>query len=184
MHEELIETINSVAALCDEQFSINWGGCCYFAYLVARELDKRKIKYKLAIEDWTFSKKFVKRNRLKARKAIKNRSANVEGNSLVYCNHFTLQIDGELVNYEPEYGSEVIIVSFINAEDIDWIYKTGSWNSCYKTENNAIVEHLVTKAFDKYEKTIAKRSKEKRNLRSSEDTLLCPLSKSDKSLVM
>lgn len=64
MYTELIETINAVAATCEEKFNINSGGCCYFAYLVARELDKRKIKYKLAIEDWTFSKKFCKTNHL------------------------------------------------------------------------------------------------------------------------
>ena len=94
MYAELINTINSVAATCEEKFNINSGGCCYFAYLVARELDKRKIKYKLAIEDWTFSKKFCKTNRLKARRALKSRQSYVDGNSLVNCNHFTLMVGG------------------------------------------------------------------------------------------
>lgn len=183
MYAELIETINTVAAYCEDKYSINHGGCCYFAYLVARELDKRKVKYKLAIEDWTFSKKFCKTNRLKARKAIKSRKQYVSGNSLVNCNHFTLMIGDELVNYEQGY-EQVILISYVHAEDIEWIYKTGRWNSCYKTKNNPIVEKLVIKAFDKYEKAIQKRNKKERSVHSSEESLLCPLSRSDKSLLM
>lgn len=154
MYAELIDTINSVAATCEEKFNINSGGCCYFAYLVARELDKRKIKYKLAIEDWTFSKKFCKTNRLKARKALKSRQSYVDGNSLVNCNHFTLMVGGELVNYESSWGSEVILISYVNSEDIDWIYKTGRWNDFYKRKNNPTVERMVIKAFNEYEKRI------------------------------
>lgn len=184
MYAELIDTINSVAATCDEKFDINCGGCCYFAYLVARELDKRKIKYKLAIEDWTFSKKFCKTNRLKARKALKSRQSYVGGNSLVNCNHFTLMVGGELVNYDPSYGSEVILVSYVNSEDINWIYRTGRWNDFYEIKNNPTVERMVIKAFDEYEKRIQEKSKKQRSVHSSEESLLCPLSRSDKSLLM
>lgn len=184
MYAELIDTINSVAATCEEKFNINSGGCCYFAYLVARELDKRKIKYKLAIEDWTFSKKFCKTNRLKARKALKSRQSYVDGNSLVNCNHFTLMVGGELVNYESSWGSEVILVSYVNSEDIDWIYKTGRWNNFYKRKNNPTVERMVIKAFNEYEKRIQEKDRKKRSVRPSEESLLCPLSRSDKSLFM
>lgn len=184
MYTELIETINAVAATCEEKFNINSGGCCYFAYLVARELDKRKIKYKLAIEDWTFSKKFCKTNRLKARKALKSRQSYVDGNSLVNCNHFTLMVGGKLVNYESSWGREVILISYVNSEDIDWIYKAGRWNDFYKRKNNPIVERMVIKAFNEYERRIQEKSKKKRSIQSSEESLLCPLSRSDKSLLM
>ena len=183
MYAELIETINRVAAYCEDKYSINHGGCCYFAYLVARELDKRKVKYKLAIEDWTFSKKFCKTNRLKARKAIKSRKKYVSDNSLVDCNHFTLMIGDELVNYERGW-EQVILISYVHADDIKWIYDTGRWNDCYKTKHNPIVEELVIKAFDKYEKAIQKRNEKERGIRSGEESLLCPLSRSDKSLLM
>ena len=184
MYTELIETINAVAATCEEKFNINSGGCCYFAYLVARELDKRKIKYKLAIEDWTFSKKFCKTNRLKARKALKSRQSYVDVNSLVNCNHFTLMVGGKLVNNESSWGSEVILISYVNSEDIDWNYKAGRWNDFYKRKNNPIVERMVIKAFNEYERRIQEKSKKKRSIQSSEESLLCPLSRSDKSLLM
>ncbi len=51
-------------------------------------------------------------------------------------------------------------------------------------KNNPTVERMVVKAFDKYEKAIQKRNKKERSVHSSEESLLCPLSRSDKSLLM
>ena len=54
-----------------------------------------------------------------------------------------------------------------------------------KRKNNPTVERMVVKAFDKYEKAIQKRNKKrKESVHSSEESLLCPLSRSDKSLLM
>ena len=93
-------------------------------------------------------------------------------------------VGGELVNYESSWGSEVILVSYINSEDIDWIYKTGRWNDFYKRKNNPTVKRMVIKAFNEYEKRIQEKDRKKRSVRSSEESLLCPLSRSDKSLLM
>lgn len=93
-------------------------------------------------------------------------------------------VGGELVNYESSWGSEVILISYVNSEDINWIYKTGRWNDFYKRKNNPTVERMVVKAFDKYEKAIQKRNKKEGSVYSSEESLLCPLSRSDKSLLM
>lgn len=70
-------------------------------------------------------------------------------------------VGGELVNYESSWGSEVILISYVNSEDINWIYKTGRWNDFYKRKNNPTVERMVVKAFDKYEKATKKETKKK-----------------------
>ena len=93
-------------------------------------------------------------------------------------------VGGELVNHESDCRSEVILVSYINSEDIDWIYKTGRWNDFYKRKNNPTVKRMVIKAFNEYEKRIQEKDRKKRSVRSSEESLLCPLSRSDKSLLM
>ena len=181
MYADLINIINKTAAYCEDKYSINHGGCCYFTYLIACELDKRKIKYKLAIQDCLFTKKFCRENRLKARKAIKSRRKSVDSTSLIHCNHFTLMIGDEIVNYEP-YWSEAILISCIHAKDILWIYEKGLWNSEYKTKNNPIIQELVKNSFSRYEKR--KEANKEGSIHSNEESLLCPLSKSDKALLM
>lgn len=51
---------HSLDCLCDclnILYNINNGGCCYVAYLIARHLDKLKVKYDLVVYD-----NFPKRN--------------------------------------------------------------------------------------------------------------------------
>lgn len=40
------DELNSLLEDLDSKYDINWGGCCYIAYLLAKEFDALKIKYK------------------------------------------------------------------------------------------------------------------------------------------
>ena len=40
MNEELVNELNKFFENLNYKYKINYGGCCYVAYLIARELEK------------------------------------------------------------------------------------------------------------------------------------------------
>lgn len=51
MINKVLKNINKDLKEIEQSSYINSGGCCYFAYLIANELDKRDIKYKVIVDD-------------------------------------------------------------------------------------------------------------------------------------
>lgn len=172
MYSEIIDLINSLAEKCQKKYNINYGGCCFFAYCIAKELDKLNIRYKLVIED-TFIRSDLRGNKLAARKALKSGEVYFNGGIPLHSrNHYTLEIKGTLVNHEPWYYDKVETIGCIKSEDIYLIYNSGRWNSDYDPENNDSVEELIIQTFEKYEKERKQRSEEsvcfcKRNVLST-----------------
>lgn len=187
MYEELIDEIEKLSAYCHDKYNINWGGCCYFAYLLARELEKIGVRYKLVIEDDQSGFKRLKK--LDVRNSIRNKQECCNGNTLSSCCHYTLQIDGVIVNNEGcRNYYDYLIVGCVKPEEIEWLYKVGSWNNCYKTRHNKIVEQLVVKTFKKYEERRIKKQRkeskeqEKGSICFGENCLLSTMQNPDKSL--
>lgn len=188
MHDELIALINSIAEQLHDKYRINCGGCCYLCYLVARELEKLGIRYKLVIEDHTLTPSFMKSNRLKVRKAIKNRVHFCEWFTITPSDHYTLEIDGVMVNHEKIFDSEAMSIGCIKSEDILWLYEAGNWNPHYNArKNNTIVENFVKRAFKRYGKRIEKAREEQENSEKGsicfgETGILSSVQNPDKSL--
>ena len=49
---DLKYSLDCLCSCLDKLYSINSGGCCYVAYLIACHLDKLRIKYDLVIYDY------------------------------------------------------------------------------------------------------------------------------------
>ena len=48
----LKHSLDCLCSCLDKLYSINSGGCCYVAYLIACHLDKLRVKYDLVIYDY------------------------------------------------------------------------------------------------------------------------------------
>ena len=72
--------------------NLNSGGCCHFAKLLAKELEQRKIKFKVSLMDWSSS---IPR---KVNMAVRNREDYLFGNSHVAIKIGKYYIDGEYIS--------------------------------------------------------------------------------------
>lgn len=145
--ELLVKELNKVCSKLQDDYNINYGGCCYVAYIIKRHLDRLGIPSELVIVDScnTICEEDVQ-------DACKNRDANCIGTGDETCNHYFISITGyDFVNEDSYNDGEVVIVHGLGYEDIRWIYKTGSWNCDYDTTNNAMVGRRIKQVFDKYE---------------------------------
>lgn len=144
---------NSLDTLCDclhNLYNINYGGCCYIAYLIARHLDRLKIRYTLVIYDYNY------RNSSNINKEVVSMSKSFSNDSSVTgfntCSHYCiLLVGGGCVNRGDVIGLRRYKIDNINCKNIKWIYKNGAWNSDYNTKNNKIIKGIVDSFFKDYE---------------------------------
>lgn len=150
MRNEIVKAVNKLCEELDSAYYINAGGCCYCASLIARELETRKIKYKLIIYD--HSTRDV--SPLSIRRDIRSRNKRSDFNDIMFCgSHYAIMLqNGEILN-SGDYSSRYphVAVCYINSKHIRWMYDKGDWNRCYDTKYNSIVAKRIKQVFKKYE---------------------------------
>lgn len=152
--EDLKCNLSDIFNYLDSKYCINSGGCCYVASVLAGELERLNIKYQLVIYN---DKDINSRTRkLPIRRAIKNRDlCQTIGIGKNVCIHYAIATS-ELGVLNPNNCDEdpylkSISLATINSSDIEWIYKTGDWNRCYKRKFNKIVRDHIHLSFKSYE---------------------------------
>lgn len=114
MVNKLLEEINS-------QYHYNSGGCCYLAYLIAKELERLKEPFKLVIQ-----------------------SSSYKGNHYcLYCPRFGF------INPFDKYDNEVQFKASSNT--IKRIYDENEWSCKYDIKNNKALEEEIHHIFSIYE---------------------------------
>lgn len=153
--EDLKNDLSQLLEYLDLRFYINDGGCCYVAYILARELEAMGIKYQLIIyNDEGINSKTKK---LPIRSAIKSRNSfdKVIGIGKATCAHYAIFtsefgiINSAGCDNDPKLKS--ISLGAINSLDIEWLYRTGSWNRCYNKKFSEIIKDYIHLAFKGYE---------------------------------
>lgn len=148
---ELVNSINRLCEFLDYEYSINNGGCCYVASILAINLERLKIPYSLVVYD-SCGKDFASINREVSTK-IKNRQSSRSVTGLWTCNHYCLYIPGiGEINSMEDFGYNRYIIRPVSSSNIKWIYKTGSWNDHYDPSDNKTVRSIIKAFFSKYEK--------------------------------
>lgn len=144
-----LEKLNELCEELDEAYRINAGGCCYVAYLIAKNLDKLDIDWELCIlNDYTLNEDSIKEE-------VRNNCLNCNvGSSICGENtsiHYCLKI--------PEFGLinkghfnltyyNLYFIDRIKSSDILWIYDEGFWNLDYDTDFNSEIESIINNWFD------------------------------------
>ena len=139
MNEEILDKLNAFCKLLNNEYDINSGGCCYVAHLLARELEKRHIKYKFAagVID-TF---FRKGDTIQVRRNIKNGNRLDSNVSASVKDHLFIIVDGKPINQgiARRYKS----ISYVNSNDILNAYNNNSWNDFYDHDKNIYISELI-----------------------------------------
>ena len=146
-----MQDLNQLCQLLNDDYDINRGGCCYITYLIAKNLDRLHIPYKLVIFDrYPKDIKAIKKELYKQRF---HRTYYKSVTGIHSCSHYCLQIGENLINASDYFEFYKYVISDINAKHILWIYKHGVWNNNYDVRNNLTVKRIINNYFKNEEKT-------------------------------
>ena len=127
---------------------LNRGGCCHFAKLLAKELEQRKIKFKVSLMDWSSS---IPR---KVNMAVRNREDYLFGNSHVAIKIGKYYIDGDMTtsNSKDLHGGGVLNTT-LTYKDIKFYANNHYWNESFnKRKYHPIISKIITQQFKIYDK--------------------------------
>ena len=146
--EKLIDNLNELFKFLDTTYYINSGGCCYVAYLIAREFDKRLITgYSLRIynESYVLDKDKTLYN-------INNDRDDFPIHSET-CTHYAIKYKNIIINsyYKEDSDVEYIDIDNIDSELMKEIYDKGEWNSDYDINNSIYIERFIKIIFNQYD---------------------------------
>lgn len=146
----LCKSINKLCDFLDSEYSINCGGCCFIASLLATHLDKLGISYNLIAYDYL--EKDLDYIQHEVSSKVKNKSCrkSVTGNHT--CNHYSLFIEGAGEVNRGDFDECLkYVIKDVQSSNIRWIYRNGAWNTDYNTCNNKAIKNIVKSFFEQYE---------------------------------
>ena len=125
VQEILAERLNNLCKFLDEEYGINFGGCCYIAYCLARLLSKDKFEFSVIVyEDYELEDKF---------------SEISEGHY-----HYAISIGNYIINSDgcDEDFCKNIYYN-VRASEILNHYKNNSWNEQYASTKNKFIFKII-----------------------------------------
>lgn len=146
--ENLVKDLNALCDRLDQDYNINFGGCCFIAYLMMKHFEKIGLHPTLVIE--SDCEEIDEDDFLDC---VHTRSGNCQGLKDQTCYHYFVYIP-EIDKYvnSGEFCEEYLYkFQGLSAKDVHWIYKTGYWNSEYNRKNSSMVGRKIAQVFRKYE---------------------------------
>ena len=146
--ENLVKDLNILCDRLDQDYNINFGGCCFVAYLMMKHFEKIGLHPILVIEN-----DCEKINEDDFLDCVHTRSGNCQGIKDQTCYHYFVYIPeiDEYVNSGECYEDYLYKFQGLSAKDVHWIYRTGHWNSEYNRKNSPMVGRKIAQVFRKYE---------------------------------
>lgn len=145
----LKKRLDSLCDILEKDYNINEGGCCFVASVIAQNLDRLGIKYKLVIYDDRFRDVLAVNHEVYTMNICSKRNSITRRQT---CYHYAIQIIGAgVVNGEQNYHYNIYLVEGISARNIYWIYKNGYWNEEYNIYNNRKVRKIINAFFHEYD---------------------------------
>lgn len=146
----LVRSLNSLCKFLHDTYSVNYGGCCFLAYLIAQHLDQLGLEYDLVIYDNYYRDRVNIEHEVLSRHRNKGLHNSVTGPHS--CNHYCLQLRGAgVINAEDEGGHRYTVPD-VSYKNIRWIYRNSKWNSLYEVRHNKTIKNIVKEFFKEYEK--------------------------------
>lgn len=110
--------INELLKKLNDKYHFNSGGCCYVAYLIARELKGIKASFGLVVQS----------------------NSKADQHYCLYCAKFGL------INPLQEYDNQVVFKA--SSETIKRIYDENEWSKKYDTKHNEVIAEEIRKIFN------------------------------------
>ena len=146
--ENLVKDLNILCDRLDQDYNINFGGCCFVAYLMMKHFEKIGLHPILVIDN--DCEKIDEDDFLDC---VHTRSGNCQGIKNQTCYHYFVYIPeiDEYVNSGEFYEDSLYKFQGLSAKDVHWIYRTGDWNSNYNRKNSPMVGRKIAQVFRQYE---------------------------------
>lgn len=145
--ENTLEKISKQIGSIEDSWYINRGGCCYYAYLIARQLAKRNIPYLLVIEDpW------------ESTRALNNKAYNTLKRKGSGCKHVVLKIGSKLYDSDGlKHEDEDNAYEFFMwaPKNIRNYYKNNRWNDSFGNVSDYSlrkIRGIINNEFKRYDK--------------------------------
>lgn len=133
----------------DDAYNVNAGGCCFAAYVIAKNLEALGVPYRLVIYDEDY---LDNADSVEIKENIVNRDVQRCPNGNHTCCHYAIRIKNLGIINVSEFKYERRVTVDVSSSDILWIYEEGEWNCCYNSELNDIIERSINLVFDAYER--------------------------------
>lgn len=143
----MVQDLNDLCKVLEKKYKINYGGCCYVAYIIAKHLDKLNIHYDLVVEEDDLDLDEI-------RWCLKNKIIDNFNSLTGYntCFHYMISIRDIGIINQMDQDKDYTYVPIESHKTIKWIYKNGDWNKHYQVSNNRKVRNNINKLFNKYER--------------------------------
>lgn len=148
----LARSLNSLCKFLHDTYSVNYGGCCFLAYLIAQHLDQLGLEYDLVIYDDCHKDRVSIEHEVLSRHRNKGFHNSVTGPHS--CSHYCLQLRGAGVinSDDDDEGEHRYTIPDVSYKNIRWIYRNSEWNSRYEVRHNKTIKNIVKEFFKEYEK--------------------------------
>ena len=137
----IVKRLNNLCKYLNREFSINYGGCCYVAYVIAKLLESDGIDFKLIVYDeYTIREKSLR-----------------EFSENHY--HYSISIEGRFdINDDGCKRDNSLIRNEFKARSKEMLkhYKRYEWNSCYRTRQNSFIFKILKMSYDNITKDLRK----------------------------
>ena len=151
-YNKVFNNLNSICDCLDYIYSINSGGCCYIAYIMADILEREGFKFDVLI--------------------IPNPEVDMPENFsdlIESTNHVCLRVttnnDVYLVNCTEDYDEDDYIAYYnVSSKDILNYYKSWKWNCIYDVARNKFIKYIINLIYDNFSSSL----REKRRNSTSE----------------
>lgn len=147
--EWLKNSLEHLFTYLDDTYDINAGGCCFAAYVIAKNLESLGESYKLVIYDEDYLDNI---DSVEIQENIVNRDIQRCPNGNHTCCHYAIKIKNLGIVNASDFKYEKRVYVDVTSYDILWIYEKGEWNCCYDPRLNDIVEQNINLVFNAYER--------------------------------
>ena len=135
MDKWVYNKLNELCRVLHDKYTINWGGCAFVAYCIARNLSERNIPYKVVLFGAMTAKSMIR---------------------ISYaCGHASIMAEEKfLINPYSIYGIRIPDESIVDLTPKELLayYKNakGSWNNDYDVKLNSTVSRQINNFFKNY----------------------------------
>lgn len=132
MNEWVYNKLNELCRVLHDKYTINWGGCAFVAYCIARNLSEHNIPYKVVLFGRMTAEDMIRTNY-----ACSHASIMAEEKFLInpYSIYVANTLDEHMVNLTPKE----LLAYYKNAK--------GSWNNNYDVKLNSTVSRQINNFF-------------------------------------
>lgn len=154
MKNNIIQNIKSDISRLDKKYNINEGGCCFTASIIAKQLEKRNVPFKIIIIDTDVRIESIKelQTRFIFHEQLFTRHSACAHVSIAVKNENGRYVDlNEMTDVQNDikcgfFGKAMIKGS---SDDLKYMYENNGWYFGYNTKYNVSVRKSIEKSFRK-----------------------------------